>query len=121
MEISLAGWSIHRRFQDKDNPLLMLDYPKVAAEEFGIHIVRAAELQTDAIPRRALNRVAITLRPRIETRDSHRAEGQRVARRHVIQTMRRHGILPGPVIVAILDYQPQQPGDMVHTFADSGT
>lgn len=39
MEISLAGWSIHRRFRAEENPLGMLDYPKVSAEEFGIHTV----------------------------------------------------------------------------------
>ncbi|MBN1343544.1 MAG: sugar phosphate isomerase/epimerase [Phycisphaerae bacterium] len=37
MEISLAGWSIHRRFQSKE--LSMVGYPKVAAEEFGIHMI----------------------------------------------------------------------------------
>ncbi|MEE2753269.1 MAG: sugar phosphate isomerase/epimerase family protein [Candidatus Latescibacterota bacterium] len=39
MDISIAGWSIHRRFQAKTNSLLLLDYPKVAAEEFGIHLI----------------------------------------------------------------------------------
>ncbi len=39
MDISLAGWSIHRRFRAEDNPLPLLDYPKVAAEEFGIHLL----------------------------------------------------------------------------------
>ena len=39
MEISLAGWSIHRRFRDSENPLSLLDYPRVAAEEFGIHAI----------------------------------------------------------------------------------
>jgi sugar phosphate isomerase/epimerase len=39
MEISLAGWSIHRRFRDPDNPLPLLDYPKLAVEEFDIRIL----------------------------------------------------------------------------------
>lgn len=39
MEISLAGWSINRRFRDKNAPLLLLDYPRVATEEFGINIL----------------------------------------------------------------------------------
>jgi sugar phosphate isomerase/epimerase len=39
MDISLAGWSIHRRFRAEADPLLLLDYPKVAAEEFGIHLI----------------------------------------------------------------------------------
>ena len=37
MELSLAGWSLVRRFRDPDNPLLLLDFPRVAVEEFGIH------------------------------------------------------------------------------------
>jgi sugar phosphate isomerase/epimerase len=37
MEISLAGWSIHRRFFAKE--LTLVDYPKVAAEEFGIRMI----------------------------------------------------------------------------------
>ncbi len=37
MEISLAGWSIHRRFFDKK--ITLVDYPKVAAEEFGIRMI----------------------------------------------------------------------------------
>ena len=37
MEISLAGWSIHRRFFDKQ--ITMVDYPKVTAEEFGISMI----------------------------------------------------------------------------------
>ena len=39
MQISLAGWSINRRFRDPENPLPLLDYPRLAADEFGIHIV----------------------------------------------------------------------------------
>lgn len=39
MEISLAGWSIHRRFRAESGPLPLLDYPKVAAEEFDIHLI----------------------------------------------------------------------------------
>ena len=34
MEISLAGWSIHRRFRDEDNPLQLLDYPRLSVEDF---------------------------------------------------------------------------------------
>ncbi len=37
MEISLAGWSIHRRFFDKK--ITLVDYPKVTAEEFGIDMI----------------------------------------------------------------------------------
>lgn len=36
MQISLAGWSLHRRFQNKEQPLSLLDYFAVAREEFGI-------------------------------------------------------------------------------------
>ncbi len=36
MQISLAGWSLHRRFQDKQHPLSLLDYPAVARDEFAI-------------------------------------------------------------------------------------
>jgi len=39
MEISIAGWSIHRRFKAETDPLLLLDYPKVASEEFGINLI----------------------------------------------------------------------------------
>jgi sugar phosphate isomerase/epimerase len=39
MQISLAGWSIHRRFRDPENPFPLLDFPRAAAEEFGIHII----------------------------------------------------------------------------------
>lgn len=37
MEISLAGWSIHRRFFAGE--LTLVDYPKVTAEEFGINMI----------------------------------------------------------------------------------
>lgn len=37
MEISLAGWSIHRRFFDKK--ITIVDYPKVTADEFGINMI----------------------------------------------------------------------------------
>lgn len=37
MDISLAGWSIHRRFFDKK--ITLVDYPRAAAEEFGIHMI----------------------------------------------------------------------------------
>ena len=39
MEISLAGWSINRRFRDQDNPFSLLDYPQLARDEFGISAV----------------------------------------------------------------------------------
>ncbi len=39
MEISLAGWSINRRFRNQDNPLSLLDYPQLARDEFGINAV----------------------------------------------------------------------------------
>ena len=39
MQISLAGWSIHQRFRNQDNPLKLIDFPKVAVEEFGITMV----------------------------------------------------------------------------------
>ena len=39
MEISLAGWSINRRFRDQENPLSLLDYPELSRDEFGINAV----------------------------------------------------------------------------------
>ncbi len=39
MEISLAGWSINRRFRNQDDPLSLLDYPQLARDEFGINAV----------------------------------------------------------------------------------
>lgn len=39
MEISLAGWSINRRFRDQENPLSLLDYPQLSRDEFGINAV----------------------------------------------------------------------------------
>lgn len=39
LKISLAGWSLHRRFLDKESPLRLLDFPKVAKEEFGIDAI----------------------------------------------------------------------------------
>lgn len=36
MELSLAGWSLHRRFERTLDPLLLLDYPSVVVEEFGL-------------------------------------------------------------------------------------
>lgn len=38
-KISLAGWSINRRFRREENPLKLLDYPQVVKEEFGIDAV----------------------------------------------------------------------------------
>lgn len=37
--ISLAGWSINRRFRRQQDPLTLLEYPAVAKEEFGITAV----------------------------------------------------------------------------------
>ena len=35
--MSLAGWSLHRRFLRKTDPLRLLDYPGVVREEFGLN------------------------------------------------------------------------------------
>jgi len=37
--ISLAGWSLNRRFRRQENPLALLDFPRVVKEEFGIGAV----------------------------------------------------------------------------------
>ena len=37
MDIALAGWSIHRRFLREHDPLKLLDYPRLAVEEFEIN------------------------------------------------------------------------------------
>lgn len=37
--ISLAGWSINRRFRREEDPLTLLEYPGVVKEEFGISAV----------------------------------------------------------------------------------
>ncbi len=37
MDIALAGWSINRRFHREHDPLPLLDYPRLAVEEFDIH------------------------------------------------------------------------------------
>jgi sugar phosphate isomerase/epimerase len=39
MKISLAGWSLHRRFRSQDNPLTLLDFPRVARTEFDINAI----------------------------------------------------------------------------------
>jgi sugar phosphate isomerase/epimerase len=39
MQISLAGWSIHRRFLSEDKPLELIEFPRVAVEEFGIDMI----------------------------------------------------------------------------------
>lgn len=39
MDISLAGWSIVRRFRNEADPLPLLDFPKVSKEEFGIDLI----------------------------------------------------------------------------------
>jgi L-ribulose-5-phosphate 3-epimerase len=37
--MSLAGWSLVRRFRAAENPLALLDFPRVAREEFGFDTV----------------------------------------------------------------------------------
>ncbi len=39
MEISLAGWSLNRRFRHQENPLSLLEFPRTASNEFGIHAI----------------------------------------------------------------------------------
>ena len=39
MEIGLAGWSINRRFRRADAPLKLIDYPRLAKEEWGFEAV----------------------------------------------------------------------------------
>src|SRR5690554_6728055 len=39
MKISLAGWSLVRRFRRAKDPLALLDFPRTAKEEFGIDAV----------------------------------------------------------------------------------
>jgi len=39
MKVALAIYSIRRRFGDKDNPLKLIDCPKVVKEEFGIDAI----------------------------------------------------------------------------------
>lgn len=39
MKISLASRSLHRRFRAQDHPLSLLDFPRVARNEFGLHAV----------------------------------------------------------------------------------
>ncbi len=36
MNIGIAGWAINRRFRDEDEPLALLDFPRLAREEFGL-------------------------------------------------------------------------------------
>ncbi len=36
MQIALAGWSLNRRFRREHDPLKLIDYPRLAVEEFGI-------------------------------------------------------------------------------------
>lgn len=38
-QISLAGWSLVRRFRDPRDPLALLDFPRVARDEFGFDAV----------------------------------------------------------------------------------
>ena len=37
--IALAGWSLHRRFRRSENPLSLLDLPRIAREEFDICLI----------------------------------------------------------------------------------
>ena len=37
MDIALAGWSINGRFRREHDPLKLLDYPRLAIEEFEIN------------------------------------------------------------------------------------
>jgi L-ribulose-5-phosphate 3-epimerase len=37
--LSLAGWSLVRRFRATENPLALLDFPRVAREEFGFDAI----------------------------------------------------------------------------------
>lgn len=39
MKISLAGWSLNRRFRAQQHALTLLDFPRVARQEFDIHAV----------------------------------------------------------------------------------
>ncbi len=39
MELSLAGWSIVRRFRAENDPLSILDFPRVSSEEFSIDAI----------------------------------------------------------------------------------
>lgn len=39
MQLGLAGWSINRRFRRAETPLRLLDYPRVAREEWGFAAV----------------------------------------------------------------------------------
>ncbi|MCC7354310.1 MAG: sugar phosphate isomerase/epimerase, partial [Anaerolineae bacterium] len=41
--LSLAGWSIHRRFMGAHDPLPLLDFPRVAQEEFGFSAIELNE------------------------------------------------------------------------------
>lgn len=38
-QISLAGWSLVRRFRDSDTPLTLLDFPRIARDEFGFDAI----------------------------------------------------------------------------------
>lgn len=39
MHIGLAGWSINKRFRREENPLQLLDYPRLARDEWGFEAV----------------------------------------------------------------------------------
>lgn len=42
--LTLAGWSIHRRFQREDEPLALIHFPAVAKQEFGFDAVELNNL-----------------------------------------------------------------------------
>lgn len=39
MKISLAGWSLHRKFYDKENPLKLIDFAEFAKTKFAIEAI----------------------------------------------------------------------------------
>ena len=41
--ISLAGWSLNRRFRRETEPITLLDFPRIAREEFGIDQIELNE------------------------------------------------------------------------------
>src|SRR4051794_27803130 len=49
MKLSLAGWSLHRLFRASSNPLRLVDFPALTANEFGLD---AVELNSPFFPSR---------------------------------------------------------------------
>jgi sugar phosphate isomerase/epimerase len=39
MELSLAGWSLHKLFRASENPLLLVDFPRFTKETFGLEAI----------------------------------------------------------------------------------